>query len=75
MARFDVLLSFQVKLLISHLDIVKMVKSLILRHGLIQIMKVFAEKMKKEKLRHFKKHVNPIPHGGAKLPTHVVFAE
>ena len=59
-ARFDIFLSTQVELLISHLEFVKMVRNLILSPGLIEIMKFFVEKMKKEKLRHFKKHVHSL---------------
>ena len=36
--------------MISHLEFVKMVMSLILTHGLIEMIKFFIEKMKKEKL-------------------------
>ena len=49
-ARFDIFLSIQVELLISHLEFVKMVRNKILSPSLIEIMKFFVEKMKKEKL-------------------------
>ena len=57
-ARSDIFLSIQVALLISHLGFLKMVRNLILSHGLIEIMRFFVEKMKKENIIHFEKHVN-----------------
>ena len=56
-ARFDIFLEIQVELLISHLEFVKLVKNVILSSGLIEITKFFIEKTRKEKILHFKGHV------------------
>ena len=56
-ARLDIFLSIQFELLISHLEFVKLVRNVILSAGLIVITKFFVEKTRKEKMRHFKIHV------------------
>ena len=56
-ARLAIFLEICVELLISHLRFVRIVRNLISNHDLIEMMEFYAEKMKKEKLGHFEKHV------------------